>query len=130
MSEKQATMDKYDIEFKLKIDIAPEIAELSAEVCALISNALDNAIEACLKSDSERVITAEINSNKTRFLCYIKNTIGETPAYDGQFLRTSKNESGHGIGLRSMRYTCDRLGGKIKFKFDNEYFELWISLPI
>ena len=132
LSSKKHEAEKNGFDFKLKMNIVSGIASITIDLCSLIGNALDNAIEACMRSSlDKKIIFTEITTNKMRFLCYIKNTIGVAPQQDGEFLTTLKpNPLHHGIGLRSMKHICDSLGGEMKTEFDENYFECWISIPI
>ena len=132
LTSKKAEAVKNNIDFNLKMDIPQGFPNMSVEICTLMSNALENAIEACLRStESGRFINVEIKAVKTQFLFRTVNTIGTTPKPDGKFLATSKADKiNHGIGLRSMKQTCDNLRGDLNFEYDDTQFELQAYLPM
>jgi len=131
LTSKKADAVNNDIEFILKMDIPQGLPDMSIEICTLLGNALDNAIEACERSSEKRkFIKMEISATTTQFLCRIVNTLGAKPEVRGKFLATSKSDKlNHGIGLRSMKQTCDNLGGDLSFEYDNTQFELQIYIP-
>jgi sensor histidine kinase YesM len=131
LSCKKGETLKYKINFTLEGEILPNLSYMTTELCALLGNALDNAIEACLRAEqSDTFIDLEINANENQLMCYIKNTLGVLPRTDGKFLKTQKTDTKHhGIGLRSMQQTCDALAGNLKFEYNNDYFETWIHIP-
>ncbi|GHU96381.1 hypothetical protein FACS1894208_10870 [Clostridia bacterium] len=131
VSEKRKVADQNNIVCRWNIQIPPNLALLSVDACAIFGNALDNAIEACLRTKVERFIEFTLGTNRKRLLCVIRNTLGATPQRDGKYLRTAKpDDNRHGIGLRSMTRSVTELGGEMAFEFDDEAFELRISLPL
>jgi len=132
LTSKKAEAVSNHIEFNLKMDIPQGLPDMSIEICTLLGNALDNAIEACARSPEKyKFITIEIRATMTQFLCRIVNTIGAKPEHNGMFLATSKPDKiNHGIGLRSMKQTCDNLGGNLSFEYNDTQFELQIYIPM
>lgn len=119
------------IDFKQKLDVEPELDYINSEICVLLGNALDNAIEACVRSDGDKFIGMELTATPKQFLCHIINTIGATPQADGEFLKTAKQDTlRHGIGLQSMSQICEDVGGTLTYDFNEEHFNLWIKITI
>ena len=122
-----AEMEK--INFKRKLDVKAELKYMDAKICVLIGNALDNAIEACMKSEFEKFIGMELTATPKQFLCHIINTLGEMPQPEGEFLKTSKkNALHHGVGLQSMSQICEELGGTMTYNYDEQHFNIWINI--
>ena len=118
-----------NIHFKKIFDIKPGLEYMESGICVLLGNALDNAIEACARSENDRFIALEIIAEPSQFLCMIKNSVGVVPQAEKKFLITSKkNKLHHGVGLQSMRKICDNLGGTMTFEYDEKYFQLWIKI--
>jgi sensor histidine kinase YesM len=131
VSAKREEAEKHGIACKWDIQVPEKLEILSLDTCVLIGNALDNAIEACLRVNTNRFIDIEMETNRTRLLCTIRNTLGRRPKVDGEFLQTVKTDAvGHGIGLRSMKRCCDSLGGVMKWEFTETVFTVLVSLPL
>jgi hypothetical protein len=130
LSTKIDTAKRFDINITQKISIPSNLSMLTVGVCAIIGNALDNAIEACCRANSASNICIEIKVYNTRFLCEVKNTLAKPPEPEGAFLKSSKPGVGHGIGLKSMTHSCRDLGGELYYDYDDDAFILRISLPI
>ena len=132
LSSKLEEAVKENIDFKIKnLDVAPNISHMNLEICVLLGNALENAIEACMRVEAEKVIELELEVSEKLLVCNIVNTIGEPPQLmeDG-FLKSSKlDDLHHGVGMRSMEQTCEDFGGELIFKFDEKYFYFWIIVP-
>jgi len=117
---------------ELKLNL-PENANLPLPLCVLLSNALDNAIEACNRAANgvDKVIDLEINVAGGRFMCQLRNTLGETPQEIGGSLATHKKDKlHHGVGMKSMKDTAEELGGSLDFEYDNEFFVLYVSVAV
>jgi hypothetical protein len=120
---------KSEIDFKRELDVEPKLGYINSEICVLLGNALDNAIEACMRSKNEKFIGMELTATQNQFLCHIINTVGTTPQTEGAFLKTSKaNSLHHGVGLQSMSQICENLGGKMNYSYDEKYFNVWIEI--
>ena len=132
LTSKKAETVKNSIDFKLKLNLETDASCVTLDICILLGNALDNAIEACMRSpEKNRFVEMELATTETKLLCRIRNTVGEVPQAKGDFLITKKSDKlHHGIGLRSMKQTCERLGGDIAYDYDAEHFRLWLYIPI
>jgi len=129
LSAKFEIINKHEILLKCKFDIEPDIEYFGTEICTLLGNALDNAIEACLRGENCGFIGLEISATPKQFLCHIINSIGAKPQIDGEKLQTSKDDKIlHGVGFQSMSRICRELGGSIIYDFDDKNFYLWIEL--
>lgn len=105
----------------------------TADMCTIIGNALDNAVECVseIEDPQKRLIHLEVTSNKGFILIRIDNPI-ERPVQFACGLPCSENAkgSGHGLGARSIQRTVDRLGGNAAFECVNGSFILRIILPV
>lgn len=89
--------------------------EISAvTLCTVLSNLLDNAIEAALQTDTERVIT--LSAKRSGSFCYICISNPASNYVDvSAAIPTSKPDStGHGLGLKSVRKVIEKCGGTLE----------------
>lgn len=95
--------------------------------CSIISNALDNAINAQTAVPSEsRSIKIMLKNMDGKILLSVKNTILKAPDFsDGLPVATRK---GHGYGTQSIRYITEQLGGNCQFSASDDYFLLRVVL--
>ena len=117
------TAKQYDIRVIIKIKIQTSLNANSMELCRIIGNALDNAIEACCKimdSKVQRFICISIKEIDENMLIEISNTAEDVDTAD---LSTTKpQQSLHGYGIHSIRASAKRLGGTLHFKYDSGVF--------
>ena len=88
--------------------------EISAvTLCTVLSNLLDNAIEAASQTDTERVI--KLSVKRSASFCYICISNPTTNYVDiSAGIPTSKPHSaGHGLGLKSVRKAAEKCGGTL-----------------
>lgn len=133
LSSKRHLAEQQNIRCTWQIVIEPSLQIEELDICVIIGNALDNSIEACMRTAGERYINFDlrINPNKNSLLCKIINPIGEMPERSGEFLKSQKTEEGtHGLGLQSIRHRCESLGGGMSFEYNPEIFELNMIIPI
>lgn len=85
------------------------------DIVMLISNLLDNAIEA-----SEKVVNPDIDMIITTRMNYlnivISNRIDKSVLQNNRKLRTTKQDSGnHGLGTKSVKQICEKYNGMIDY---------------
>jgi len=85
------------------------------DIVCLFSNAIDNAIESCLKQKKGRI---KVNiENKRNYLCItIGNTIISSVLKNNSKLKTTKRDyEHHGLGTQSMKNITEKYDGMIEF---------------
>lgn len=97
------------------------------DLCALLGNALDNAMEAAEKG-LNKTITVRCQANKGLFMLQVENALAgdEMPSLS----TTKKDKSAHGFGLPGMREIAKRYGGSLEVTVSNGRFELIVCLPL
>lgn len=92
------------------------------ELCSLLSNALENAIQASQKiADSKkRIIRLRVHSKNNK-LCIDLRNIYQTEPIFRQGLPISK-EQGHGFGTKSMVHIVEKHGGVFQFSVKDGWF--------
>ena len=101
------------------------------DLCMLMGNALDNALEACraLPPESDRFI--EVKGGVSANLLTVR-MVNSCPAGRNGLLRTTKADpQEHGYGLRIIRDTAARYGGVVETRTDSPgRFTLLLSIPV
>lgn len=107
-----------------------ELEELKVDeilFCSILSNALDNALNAQkLLPPEKRSIRVMIKTSNEKLLLSVKNPVaGKVVFADG--LPVS-GRRGHGYGTQSIRYMTQRLGGNCQFSVQDDIFILRVVL--
>lgn len=115
---------KGKLDEKLKID--------DVDLCALLSNGLDNAIEAAgqVTNEEKRTIEVEFSSEGKQVKIEIRNIVKEGIQIDPNLATTKKDTKRHGIGMRSMQTAVNKYHGKLSWQCKEQIFNLSIMLPI
>lgn len=128
ISQKIEIAKNLGIEFILKVDIPEEIKVKNIELSTLISNLLDNSIEANIISDSYRWIKLEISKMKNNLYITVKNTINcEIKEENGMYKTTKKG--GKGIGLTQIDKIVKSYKGSLIRKIEDNIFITKILIP-
>lgn len=105
-----------NIIFTVNILIDQNIPLSDYDMCIILGNLIDNAIEAAQKSEKP-VVHIQMNFVKNKFVIKIINS------YSGDVLKlsSSKSESNlHGIGLKSVEQTVERYNGSFTLQQDED----------
>ena len=121
-----------DRHIKIYIYIANEIPEFSdLDLCVLLGNALDNAIEG-VSGDGNNEIYLELRNVDNFFMISVKNTIINSVLEDNPNLISTKNEKEvHGLGILSMKEVVQKYNGSIEFyESDNKFCcDMLLDIP-
>jgi len=117
----------YGIDFICKVNILTKIRANELELCRIIGNALDNAIEGCQRADvPHKHIWISLTEEREKLFIVITNTSDKV---DTSVLTSTKKERGlHGIGINSIKSSVDRLGGLVSFDYEDGIFKLNIMV--
>lgn len=92
------------------------------ELCSLLSNALENAIQASenIADSNKRYIKLRVYSKNNKLCIDIRNSYQSEPTFH-QGLPVSK-EPGHGFGTKSMAHIVEKHGGVFQFSVQDGLF--------
>lgn len=107
---------------------SPGIADV--DLCALLGNALDNAITACKAADGNRSISVISQSEPNLLSIVIRNTFNGVVKQERGTILSTKDEEGHGYGLASMQSICQHYGGTMQTTWDDSTFTVMLMLPL
>ena len=130
VSSKMTLASTYDIKYTCEGSLPEELGISKVDLCAVISNLLDNAIEACQKVDENRYIEFEIHLIKDQLYIGMKNSSnGKYKRKRGE-LDTTKKGDFHGVGLKHIRNIIDQYNGMYKEEAGSDCFCTTISIPL
>lgn len=117
---------------KLEIDaVCPENINInSTDICSLLTNIIDNAIEAAEKTANKnvKIICKKVNNN---FVIHIENPFLENNKNKSNFFISSKpNTAMHGIGMNIVKQIVKKYNGNIDCQFTENKFILDILIVI
>lgn len=132
LTAKDERMRQNKVRFFAKVDIKEQLPFDKADLCAILANALDNAIEACLElTEDMREVHLNAGANKGILAINIKNACKNHTQGKVFFPKTTKkNVKNHGIGLRSIQETVKKYNGSMEIKQADNSFNLFLYLPM
>lgn len=100
------------------------------DLCCIIGNLFDNAIEASVKlPEDQRVIRVYMDMRNTQlYISFTNFTAGKKMKKEGKLFRSTKGE-GHGFGLVRIDAIVERLDGYISRNSEDGAFTTEILLP-
>ena len=118
-----------DIKFKAEIENLPFAKMGSVDFSAVLSNALDNAIEASMRA-SEKYIYVSILKKRGYDTITVKNKIDRSVLEGNPDLRSTKAESEtHGYGVKQIKTITKKYDGMVDIYEDNGMFCISIMIP-
>ena len=103
------------------------------DICSIFGNALDNAIECELKIPdySKRIIHVDAFMEKAFLIIRVENYCEDVAQFDkGLPVTTKKEQTVHGYGLKSLRYTVHKYKGELYIDASEKWFNLRILIPL
>jgi len=125
-SKLQATQEKH-IPMETYIALPPQMQIDALDLCILLGNALDNAIEASEKiaEEAKRGIRLHISSSDKYLSIRLENGTAEA-ASDGNSITSKADLHTHGFGLESIRTIAARYDGSVKVAHADSVFCLTV----
>ena len=130
LTEKNILCSTCGVKFSYIIDGTLFDFMTETEIYSLFGNALDNALESCSKvTDAEkRVISLKAARRGDMVVLHVENFFeAALNMVDGMPV-TTKKESGHGFGLRSIRQIAEKYGGVATVQAEGNIFKLTVIL--
>lgn len=114
--------------------VVPTMGIDNPDLCIIMANAVDNAIEACAKDEnsSEKAINIDSNFRQGYFLLKVSNPIfDKVDIKNGNQVRTSKKDTAlHGFGVANIVKTVKKYNGNTELSANNGLFTLDVSLQL
>lgn len=102
----------------------------NADLCVILSNALDNAAEACADCEGQSRIEICAQERQGYFALTVRNPTSDRRSYS-DIPDTSKTDAlNHGFGLRNIDAVVKKHDGRLSIKCENMVFELSLTIKL
>ncbi len=132
LNDKYSISQKIGIDFRKELNLPSNLKIAPTDICAILGNSLDNAIEACKRiknSAIRREIALSMTYRDSYLIIVVVNTIDQVPLKEGKFFRSSKpSPELHGLGMHSIERTVKKYAGNMVVKCDEGLFKLEIVM--
>lgn len=113
-----------NVEYKAQIIGDATVNIDAGDICKFLSNAIDNAIEGCIKCE-ERYVYVELNISNESLKIHIENpTLHSHKTNILEFLTNKPDKENHGYGMKNMRSVVKKYNGIMNTAVDNGIFYL------
>lgn len=107
----------YNVEFPTNSGIRP------SDICTILSNLIDNAIEAEIKGSGEKKVKVTIRKINNFITIQVVNAVFEPVKIKaGKIVTTKKDSVTHGWGMQSVKAAAEKYEGSVKYSYDNQQF--------
>lgn len=128
---KYETAKDAGIDFSFKGDLTCLSAIEPVDICVLLGNALDNALEACGKGQAESRIAVTATENQGMLLLTIENMLhAPIVLKNNRPVTSKKNPSEHGFGVLGMEHVARKYQGDLRFEIVGDTFKVQVMLPV
>ena len=122
---------KEGIAVSVTAEVPEDTAIADMDFVAILSNLLENAIQASVKTDqARRKINVEVYPHHNHLLLiHVENTFDGKIQQENNVFQSSKR-SGNGIGIESVRHITAKNGGACDFTYEDGIFSAKIMLRV
>jgi hypothetical protein len=124
LSEKSQKASQSNISFDFS-GFIPSYRITDFDLCIILTNALDNAIEACAEITGSKVIEISSEIKNGFWFLQIKNPVKRQVSITNNTILTTKSDSlRHGFGLYSIELTAKKGNGHMKLSCSDHTFSI------
>lgn len=111
---------EFDIQIESNIFVPKKLPFSNVDLCSLITNLLDNAIEAVKELDSnDKKISIAISTHLSSFMIQVVNPCKKD--IDPHFKTTKADKTSHGNGLKIIRNIVKKYNGTLDIQYDTQF---------
>ena len=131
INSKAAAAEADGIRFHVQVEFPRRTNIRSVDLCAILGNLLDNAIEAArqVPDPSGRTVALTIRRIHQMLVIKVENSLAASPVQEGGELKTTKTGGGlHGWGLKSAQAAAEKYDGMVQAGVSEEVFRAVATL--
>ena len=131
INSKAAAAEADGIRFEVQVEFPRRTNIRSVDLCAILGNLLDNAIEAArqVENPERRTVALTIRRIHQMLVIKVENSFAAAPVQENGELKTTKTEGGlHGWGLKSAQTAAEKYDGMVQAGISGEIFRAVATL--
>lgn len=131
INSKAAAAEASGVRFRAQVEFPRRTNIRSVDLCAILGNLLDNAIEAArqVPDQSERTVALTIRRIHQMLVIKVENSFAAAPVQENGQLQTTKIGGGlHGWGLKSAQTAAEKYDGMVQANVSSEIFRAVATL--
>ena len=128
LNQKYQQAQEYDIDVRMQVNDLSTVTIAADRLVVLLSNLLDNAIEACLCISGSRIIQCSLILTDS-FYISVRNTSLPVEV-NGNYIPTTKDpKEDHGYGLQHIDFILNQLRAEYVLSYKDGWFEFATEIP-
>ncbi len=131
INSKARTAGDSEISYQVQVEFPRHTNLRSADLCAILGNLLDNALEAArqVQEKDKRFVRLTIRRIHQMIIIKVENSFAVLPVSEDGALKTSKEENGlHGWGIKSVRTAAEKYDGTVQTSYAENLFRAVVTL--
>lgn len=132
LNTKYQEADAKGIVFVFRVNDLSEIRIDDEDVVTILTNLLNNAIEACEVCEDKKVIKFKFVKEEDRIIIAVKNTYNNDVVYEDGEIKSTKtsNIEEHGVGIKNVLKIIEEYGGSYVIEDNNKEFYFSIIITV
>ncbi len=123
LGAKKTEAERLGITFTSNIRIPSKLPLSQEDECVIFGNALDNAIEAAVKSEGEKYVNVSLVYDKETLMCKISNS-----AKDNCSSTTKGDIKNHGLGRENINKALEKYNSVSRVTYENNEYTLFFII--
>ena len=130
LNSKLSLAEKRDIPVNCRAILPQELSIEDVDLCVMLGNLLDNALEACEKIPREqRFLRIYMVVNKAQLYISIQNSAKEELDFNERNYISTKRGN-HGLGMKRVKALADKYEGYLTLANEPGIFAAEVTLPL
>ena len=132
LNSKLSLIQSHHISVNAKAAVPSVLCISEIDLCTIIGNLLDNAMEVVLKQEQEpeRFIRVYMGILKKQLYLSVQNSVGGEVLKSGRTYLSTKDSTNHGFGLMRIDRIVEKYGGYLNRQNEEGVFATEILLPL
>lgn len=132
LNSKLSTAGRLNVRLNVKANVPAGLPMSDVELCSVLGNLLDNAVEACaVLPETERFMRVYIGTLKGQFYLSVQNAAGQVRREKGVYLSTKESAGKrHGYGLLRIDRIARKYGGYVNRQNEEGIFATELMIPL
>ena len=132
LNSKLSLIRSHSVTVSAKASVPDKLTISEIDLCNIIGNMLDNALEACLRQpeESDRFIRVYLGVLKKQLYISVQNSVDGKPKKERNRYISVKAGDGHGFGLLRMDRLVKKYNGYVHRQNEDGVFATEVFLPL
>jgi len=131
INQKYLEANQAHVEFQVNGAFHKDLCVSKLDLCSLLGNLLDNAIEAAAQAETDdlRLVRLAIRRKGNLLILIVENGYKFVPVLEnGDFATRKEDKDFHAIGTLSIKHVAEKYAGVVSNSYENNWFKATVML--